>query len=294
MTQSVLGPTLTATLTTNSGAACVNAWCDHLQQRVHCEYPLSAEQAQQWKKPALEGASVTWLENQLGEPWLRIIEVAEAQPLAPFQHSGWLALEICVADVDALHLAIMESPFSILGEPAELDVSPSIRAMQVVGPAGEVLYLTQIKAPVPGFDLPTARCPVDKLFIPVLLVADRDSALRTYEQFPGTSGTRFETKITVINRAHGLPIEHRHPVATLQLHGNNLIEIDQLAGLQPPATNDAHLPPGISMLSFAISNLDTLPEGSDVYRIDAGPFSGRQASLLRGNGGELIELIENT
>lgn len=292
MPASVLGPTLAATLSTDRLDACIAAWCGSLQQRVHSEYRLDSDQANLWSAPALEGARVVWLQNQLREPWLQLIETEHAALLEPFQRSGWLALEICVANVDALHLELAKSPFRIIGEPADLDVSPNIRAMQVLGPAGEVLYLTEIKAAVPGFELPSARCAVDKLFIPVLLAADRDAALDTYEQFPGPRGIKFETKITVLNRARGYPVAQRHPVATRQLRGNSLIEIDQLAGLQPP-TRDTHaLPPGISLLSFALTDMAALPADSSIYTIAAGPFAGRRAALLRGNGGELLQLIE--
>ena len=38
---------------------------------------------------------------------------------------------------------LASSPFRIIGGPADLSFSDQIRAMQVVGPAREVLYLTQ-------------------------------------------------------------------------------------------------------------------------------------------------------
>jgi hypothetical protein len=41
--------------------------------------------------------------------------------------------------------------FQVIGEQVNLDVSDNIRAMQVIGPAGEALYLTQVKAEVPTF-----------------------------------------------------------------------------------------------------------------------------------------------
>jgi len=287
-----LGPTLISTITTDQLDICVANWCNYLHQRIHSQTRLSVAQAKAWNFPAMAGTRVTWLENLIGDPWLRIIEDPQAATIAPFHQPGWLSLEICVIDVDSLREELRESPFEIIGEPADLDISSDIRAMQVVGSAGEVLYLTQIKAPVPGFDLPTARCAVDKLFIPILLAASRDSAAAVYEQFPHTKSSKFDTKITVINRAHDLPIDLLHPIAAIQLAGNNLIEIDEISSLDISSHDALSMPPGISMISFAISNLDFLPTNTVSYIIKDGPYSESRASLIRGKAGELIELIE--
>ncbi len=291
MSESILGPVLAATLTTTHVDACVTAWCEHLHQRVHSDGVVSEALAAAWQRPLLAGARQVWLANALGEPWLRLLGSDDAVPVKPFEHAGWLSLEINVEDVDALHEALLDSPFTILGAPADLDISPDIRAMQVVGPTGEVLYLTQIKRDVPGFDLPLARCAVDKIFIPVLLAQSRDRALQTFEQFPGTVGNRFDTRITVINRARGLPLETRHPIATLQLRGQSLIEIDELDGLSPRPRSMHDLPTGISLISFAMRNGDALPDGCLAYRLQDGPFSGHRGYLMEGAAGELIELL---
>ena len=211
VTSSALGPCLAATITTDRVDACVEAWCTYLHHTIAWEQALSPGQAEQWGRPALAGCRTVWLKNAAGEPWLRFIQDNTAVPVEPFRHTGWLSLEVNVQNVEALHRDLLDSPFTIIGPPATLDVSADISAMQVVGPAGEVLYLTEIKKAVPGFDLPLARSAVDRLFIPVLLVSDRDAALATYEQFPNTGGNCFETRITVLNRAHELAPETRHP-----------------------------------------------------------------------------------
>ncbi len=291
-----LGPTLISTITTARLDVCVADWCDHLHQRIHSQTRLSFAQAQSWGFPALAGTRVTWLENLIGDPWLRIIEDPQATAITPFHQPGWLSLEICVTNVDTLWEELVQSPFEIIGEPADLDISPDIRAMQVVGSAGEVLYLTQIKAPVPGFDLPVARCAVDKLFIPILLATNREAAAATYQQCPGTKSSQFDTKITVVNRAHNLPIDQRHPVAVIHLADSNLIEIDEISSLKIPSPDNAARSPtmtsGISMISFSIKDLDVLPANSPVYTIDEGPYAHFRASLIRGQADELIELIE--
>ena len=292
VTSSALGPCLAATITTDRVDACVEAWCTYLHHTIAWEQALSPGQAEQWGRPALAGCRTVWLKNVAGEPWLRFIQDNTAVPVEPFRHTGWLSLEVNVQNVEALHRDLLDSPFTIIGPPATLDVSADISAMQVVGPAGEVLYLTEIKKAVPGFDLPLARSTVDRLFIPVLLVSDRDAALATYEQFPNTGGNCFETRITVLNRAHELAPETRHRIATIQLSGRNLIEVDEFPGLTPPQIANCGLPTGISMISFAVAGGYLAGDLVDAYTSLEEPFSGSRARLLTGSGGELIEIIE--
>lgn len=289
MAARLLGPTLRATLCTPSLERSIKAWEGSLHQHVHTRGQLDAVRATLLNAPGMAGAPFALLANELDEPWLELIENPATKALDPFAHSGWFSLEICVADVDALRPTIDESLFKVIGEPANLEMSDNIRAMQVIGPAGEVLYLTEIKAPVPPFDLPTARCVVDRLFIPVILASDRSETAAVYEQLNGQDGMKFDTRITVINRARGLEISTQHPVCAQQLAGSNLIEIDQLDSLQTRKGTGDNLPSGIIAITFAV---ETLPEDHPGQVIRGGLFAGRKTACLRGEAGEWIELIE--
>ena len=260
MTPPRLGSVQGATLVTADLAQCTASYCDHLHLREHSHGTLTHDEAGALGWPKLAGTSWAWLANILGEPWLRIIESPGAEVSRPFEHYGWLSLEITVQDVDALGEALVESPFKIIGPPADLAVGEAIRAMQVVGPCGEVLYLTEIKAPLPPFELPRARCPVDRLFIPVMMAPDREAALAHYEPRAGRDGLRFDTRITVISGALGLDREHQHPVATVQLPGNTLIEIDQVSGLDPAPFASPEPPTGIALAHFAPGDDTAHPE----------------------------------
>lgn len=286
------GPTCHAVLCTDRLEDTVSAWCIHLRQREQVRGKLSAGGARNWNAPRLAGANLVWLGNELGEPWLCVVEDDRAPPVDAFQHSGWLSLEVGARRIDALREKLRDSPFEILGEPAALEVSPNVRAMQVRGPAGEVVYLTEVRAEVPGFELARARCEVDRLFIPVLLAADREEALKTWEMFPALRALRLETRITVINRARGLPPATRHPIAALQLAGGNLIEIDELEGLRERPRAAGGLPAGIAVIGVALPNAAAPPLPGVAYEVADGPFAGRRATLIRGAAGELIEFIE--
>lgn len=293
MSDSAIGPSLSATLVTDRLDACVAAWAGFLDHRPGAEAPLPDSTARRWAAPGLSGARSVWLHNALGEPWLRLVEDETATPRPPFRNPGWQALEIAVADVDALAARLAGSPFTCLGEPADLDVSDAIRAMQVLGPAGEVLYLTEVRDAVPGFDLPRARCPIDRLFIPVLLAPDRTAASACYGALGGPAPMIFDTRIGVLNRARGLAADTRHPVATLQLAGASLIEIDELSGLPRPA---AEIPPGIASVAFAVRS-QAIPADADGCQgrgaDEDAPYAGHIAHSFRGAAGEHFELIEH-
>jgi len=227
------GPALGATLITRDIDHSIGIYAEHLALVPGDLLPLDAERCTLLGWPGLEGARHCWLENSLGEPWLEFVENTAADRTRPFSRYGWMSLEIAVQDVDALGKALRDGPFTIIGPPADLAMSDAIRAMQVLGPSGEVLYLTAVKCPVPPFELPAARCPVDRLFIPVMVCPDREAALGHYGRLAGTDGLRFDTPVTVLSASLGLAADHKHAIATVQLAGNTLIEIDEASDLAP-------------------------------------------------------------
>jgi hypothetical protein len=203
-------------------------------------------------------------------------------------------LEVLVSDVDGLAQRLQDSPFEIYRPPADLDVSDEIRAMQVIGPAGEVLYLTQVNGVVPPFDIPRARCPVDRLMIPVSSCLRRDEGLAVYKKLGANKSWRVDTRIASVNKAHGLDVSMKHPVATVQLAGQSMVEIDQLGVAKSRPPTAGRLPAGIAMVSFVFDNIDNigLKPVSPPQRLEGKLYGGQRVAVCRGAGGELIELIE--
>ncbi|GMG86286.1 VOC family protein [Biformimicrobium ophioploci] len=293
MTSPTLGPCTIATLASAQAAQLVDDYCSHLQCQVLECGDVSAALAAQWQCEALAGTRYWVLGNTLGRAWLRVIEDGAAQAESPCSRTGWMAMEILVEEVDGLAASLARSPFEILRAPANLELSEHIRATQVQGPGGELLYLTSIATAVPPFELPRAQCAVDHLFIPVLASSNRDSALRYYEKLANHQGISFETRVTVINQLRGYDLQQRHPLATLQLAQNTLIEIDQLSDLDAAASEYGSTPDslggGIAMITFEV---DQLPEGADHYRHDCAPYHGRPSCMISGPDGERIELVQ--
>ncbi len=268
-------------------APVADAYGEFLEMRRVAEELVSPELARLWQAPALQGAPLLVLASRGGDPWLRLVEDPRAGMARPFRRLGWMALEIAVADTDALAARLSGTPFRVVGGPGALELSPLIRATQVVGPAGEVLYLTQVDGDAPPFQLPRARSPVDRLFIPVLSVAQRERALAFYERIAGVKGVCVDTRISALNMAWGYRKERRHPVAVVQLAGESLVEIDQLPEPEPFHRVEGRLPPGIAMVSFALAGA----EADSGLRFSAPLSGGRRAAVLRGADGEWVEIV---
>ncbi|MEO8777871.1 MAG: hypothetical protein ABI389_04285 [Rhodanobacter sp.] len=218
---------LHATLITPNLQAACSAYLAQLGLGVCERGELDAAAAQLIGLDDLHGHAVAWLANDAGEPILRLIEDVNAVPREPMFHHGWLALEVLVGNVDKL-AAGLHAPFRVLGPPADLELSPAIRATQVLGPCGELLYLTQIKAAVPPFDLPMSDARVAHPFIGVMSSPDRSVSQAAWTALAGHDGWAFDTKITVLNRALGKPLEGQYPVAVVPLAGQCMVEIDQV------------------------------------------------------------------
>ncbi|MGN0858040.1 MAG: hypothetical protein ACI4NW_02480 [Stenotrophomonas sp.] len=222
-----------ATLIAPDLAAFCTAWQQQLAMQLHACSVLEADQAAILGLADLAGAPQAWLANSAGVPVLRVIEDPGAVVAEPMFRHGWLSLEILVGDIDRL-AAGLQPPFRILGPAANLELSDAIRAAQVLGPAGELLYLTQVKAPVPPFDLPMTDATIASTFIGVMTTGDRAASQAAWSALLGAPGWAFETRITVLNRAYGKPLEGRYPVAVVPMPGQCLVEIDQV-DLPPPS-----------------------------------------------------------
>lgn len=182
----------------------------------------------------LAGQPMVWLANSAGERILRVIEDPQAQVGEPMHRHGWLSLEVLVADVDAL-ADELRAPFRILGAPANLELSDAIRASQVLGPCGEMLYLTSVKEPVPPFDLPMTDARLSHTFISVMTTPSRAATQAAWAALSGETGWAFDTKITVLNRAFGRDLAGRYPVAVVPLPGQCMVEIDEVIRAHPEA-----------------------------------------------------------
>ena len=288
-----LGPTLTGTLVAPDFDRTLQAYIDYLHLSVVEEAQVSETQALLWGKPRLAGQPIATLSSPSDYPWLRIIGCPGVLPARPFQELGWLALEVLVADAEALGRQLENSPFEIVRHRTD-SAESGTRAIQVVGPAGEVLYLTELAEAIEPFNIAPATCQVDRLFNPVSACLRRDEALAVFNKLGARRNWSFDSRLPTVNSAHGLDPSVRHPVATVQLAGHSTVEINQLGVARSRPPSEGLLPAGIAMVSFVLDNLDNMgvKPVSPPRHLDGTLYRGQRVAACRGAGGELLELIE--
>ncbi len=279
-----LGPIRAVTTTVPDLAAIEAAYTAFLGYRVLRRGVLPAAAAAAWRCPASAGCRMLTLVPERGEAtYLRFVEDPAAGTVAPFTTHGWNATEITVQDTDRLAERLARSPFRIIGPPRNLTGFEWIRAMQVLGPAGECLYLTDVGGDA-SLAAPSAL--VGQVFITVVGGADIAAMARFYRaHFSNDVSEPVAIPIGVISDANALPAGTLHTLGLVTLPGGTRIEIDQYPDVTTPRlSRPGHLPPGMCIVSF---HVDDLPDAAWV----APPRS--DAACLAGAAGELIELCRS-
>lgn len=280
----MLGDIRRVTISAPDLGAVEDAYTRYLEYRVTACDEVSEAEAAAWHAPEQAGAASLTLRPAAGNDFeFRFIAAPHCKDYVPLTTYGWNASEIMVQNVDAMAEAVADSPFEIVGEPRNLSFSDDIRAMQLRGPADEIIYLTEFKQPVPGLKVPVARSAVDRTFI-VILGGDSMDGLQNFynETFAVPKAPVVESRVTMLSKALGVSVETLYPIAAMSLHGESLIEVDEMpAQVGPRARIDGHLPPGIAIVGF---DCDSVPSGATSV--------GDGVSVMTGATGELIELFQ--
>lgn len=269
-----IGPIIGVTMNTPDLAASEQAYVGDLGYRTVARGHVTGSQANAWECPATAGARFVTLQPAAGNDFeFRLVESPPPRGYRAFSTFGWNAAELIVQDVDAMAEELRGSHFETLGPPQDLSFTDAIRAMQVRGPAGEILYLTQFKRQLDALPAPIARCRVDRVFIVIVGGSSLDELLAFYTRtFQVPTPQRMLSRVKAMSEAFGLPPEHRYEIAALPLRDRCYIEADQMpAQATPPDVIDGQLPPGIAIVSFASAG-------------------GRETGCIRGAAGEIIEI----
>ncbi len=274
------------------------AYTRWLGYRVVDQGVVSDELAAGWKAPRAAGARQALLQPASGEPtWLRLVQSPATPGFEVMKTHGWNSNEILVEDPDALAVQLAAgSPFRIVGQPRPLSTSPAVRAMQAIGPAGELNYFTRIPATGSVFIKSGAKSFVDRTFIVVLGGPSMATMQAFYRDTLGAPVTApVPAKINVLQDAYGFGPEVDTPLALVNFSDRFLIELDEYpAAARPRPRRDGDLPPGMAMVTFAVDDLggNALPWAVAPTARTAAPYDGRRAGLLVGPAGEWIELLE--
>jgi catechol 2,3-dioxygenase-like lactoylglutathione lyase family enzyme len=261
-----------------------------------------------WGAPAVAGRRCVLLSPDSAEDvYLRIVEGRTPADYVPLTTFGWNAIEIVVDDLDATWQRLQAPPFTVLGEPRGLARYPSIRAFQLLGPAGEVLYLTGESGDRSRSPLPPPGGPIGRVFIMVLAGPDIQALLAAYGAafglVPNAVGQR---AVSVLQRAQGLGPDELLPLTTARLaEPGNLLEFDGYSERATPRRVAAgELSCGVAMTSIEAGDFDAVLErlaapgsafdalGGNPLRPTAPEYAGARAAVFRGPAGELLELIE--
>jgi catechol 2,3-dioxygenase-like lactoylglutathione lyase family enzyme len=267
------------------------AYTRYLGYRVIERGQVPRPVADSWGATAATGRSYMTMEPASREPvHLRFVENPLSVGWRALTTYGWNATEIVVENVDELSAALAGSPFRIIGPPKSLTRFPMIRAMQVLGPAGECLYFTQVGAGS-GLDLAAAKSFVGRVFIVVAGGADIGAMFTAYARFPNEIDPPVKTRVDVLSSANGLPPETLHPHGLIKLSRGTLIELDGYPDVTAPRwTPRGELPPGMAIVSFEFPDIEKYTPADPCAQALL-PSAGR-AVTLKGCAGELIELVE--
>ncbi|MCC5867193.1 MAG: hypothetical protein JJU27_01665 [Gammaproteobacteria bacterium] len=294
----MLGPISCVTITAEAPevlAATYQRWLGYRRVDGDATAEVPEAVASGWGAAAQSGSRQILLAPETGEDfWFRFVEgrTGDYRALTTW---GWNAAELIVRDVDDMARRLADSPFRMIGPPEDLSFTDAIRALQLEGPAQEVLYLTQFKRQLPEFDTPLPRCDVDRTFIVILGGPDLEALQAYFEsRFEVPPSPAMPVKVSVLSNALGLPSGQLHDIAALPLDGQSFIEADRYpAQTHARTVQPGHLPPAMSIVTFEVPDL--APFLADAlggqYTCTSVPYQGRPAVTVRGVAGELIELV---
>ena len=274
-------------------------YVEWLGYRVRERGSVDSGLAASWGLPKMAGRGYIVLSSEgADDVHIRAIETDAVPNYRPLTTYGWNACEIIVDDVHALAEQLRRSPFKILAGPNPLQFMPSIHAMQLLGLAGECLYLTMESGDRAKSILPPPRAPVDRPFILVLAGSDFEVMRRWYvDRFDLRQRPVRDAKVRVVQAAQGLGPEDTFPLTTLGLAERGyLIELDGYPARTTTvrATLPGMLPQGNAMASFEIEDIACVADiamTAAERRAGLG-YDGDLACTVIGPAGELVELIQ--
>ena len=291
-----------ATLTVSDLARSRDLYCHWLDYSVAELGHVSSTLGAAWGAPKCAGADYCVLRPASGrDVFVRMIAQPAHPDYVPLTSYGWAAIEICNQDTDKVAARMKDSPFEIIGPPKVLDGMPAIYPMQVKGPDGEIVYLTEIRADIEAYDLPRAQSLIDCLFILVMACRDIDASLDWLARHCGlTSGRTMEIIYSMINNAFELPADTKHKLSTMK-HGRDVcLEVDALpVEATPRPRHEGFLPPCVAMGSLLTDEFDALHAiNTDLWitppaAYDSVIYGGKRSATLRAPDGTLVEIIES-
>ena len=286
-----LGRITAVTITSPDLDRVIDIYSKYLGYRFISSTTVSAEQAKIWDAENIEGSRMIFMSPESSNDFFfRFIEQDIDEDYVPFGTYGWNAAELIVKDVDQSAEKLIGSPFEVIGEPADLSFTDQIRAMQILGPSKEIIYLTQFKSKLDEFDSPSPRCDIDQTFI-VILAGENLDQMQSFlhQELSVKKAAPMQSRIRAISKVFDLPEDTKYKSAALAIRDQSLIELDEMPSKAGPRTcRPGYLPSGISIVSFIAHDSGLIDK---TYDSNIPSFEKFQASTIKGYSGELIEII---
>ena len=286
-----LGRITAVTITSPDLDRVVDIYSKYLKYRLVSSTRVSADQAKSWDAQSIENSEMIYMSPESSDDFFfRFVEQSSDDDYVPFGTFGWNAAELIVKDVDESAEKLIGSPFEVIGQPADLSFTDQIRAMQILGPSKEIIYLTQFKSKLDEFDSPTPRCDIDQTFI-VILAGENIDEMQSFlnEKLSIKKAPPMQSRIRAISKVFGLPEDTKYKSAALAIKDQSLIELDEMpSDAGPRSCRNGFLPPGISIVSFIAHESEFIDES---YDSNIPSFENVQAKTIKGMSGELIEIL---
>ncbi|MSO64642.1 MAG: hypothetical protein EXQ85_02355 [Alphaproteobacteria bacterium] len=294
-----LGRSVAATMAVPDFDATLAAYRRYFGYELRAEGTVAPALAESWAAPAVGGQRFAILGPANGKDvFIRLVHGPHPPTYVSLRTSAWAAIEIAVADVDRLAADLRGSPFTTVGAPRDIAIAgAAIRAMQVRGPANEILIFTQIMSSAPDLPLPTVTTGVDQIFVAVLGCSDFERAKDFYgNKFLTPTGPDLQALLHLLSEAFGLDRPTKHTLTTLALPDRTFLELDEYSEAAVRRTAvPGFLPPSVALMTFEHrGTLDDLPLYSlaEPTAYADKPYSGRRQVTFYGGTGEMIELIQ--
>jgi len=286
-----------ASLTTPDPEATGRRYAEWLDYTVVERGVVTADLADSWGCPGSAGKTYVVAQPASGaDIYLRFVQGDRHPDYRPLRTFGWAAIEVCVQDVLKVNARMAQSPFEIIGPPKQLDGMPTIFPMQVKGPDGEIVYLTEIRGDLPEYELPRAGALIDKLFILVMGCSDLQASLNWFSENVGIGfGRQIDIIYTMLAQAFELPMDQPHRIVTGVHERDVFLEFDQYPKAATPRPRHlGELAPGIALATLKHPDFDSLkgPWIAEPVRRDGPIYGGGRVGAKRAPDGTLVEIVE--
>ena len=265
-------------------------WLDY---KVISRSKISQSMERSWGVKGYKGTPFILLAPNSGEDvFIRAVQAKNLTEVVPLTHLGWSAIELVVSDVDIVARNLINSPFKIIGPPKALTDGSPIKAMQIIGPANEVIYLTSSSGKRSDINHPEPKGLIGRIFIAVMAVNNIKESKEFYiRNMMFDSQGDLSLPIEILSLAQKKELDYNYNISVLTgIEVGNKVELDEYENsFKIQKISKDSLPSAISMMTFEVTNLDLFD--LDFLSHPTEIYPGFKSGVFLGPSGERWELL---